>query len=185
MFFANNIIIIAYAKRREPGLFCQTCLSFVFSLHCFCPALFKLIREINDFVRAQAVPSVSFVKVFILHFFFLPHISHFWVSCEHLRQWSGIEYFFLYPLRSLVLWRWCHCAWVIGSCPSLAGELAVYLRKCTWDKRGWQECGRPAEWREGRQLATALSELFYLSSWSPPRYCPSCVKDIPRALFWL
>lgn len=69
MFFANNIIIIAYAKRREPGLFCQTCLSFMFSLHCFCPALFKLIREINDFVRAQAVPSVSFVKVFILHFF--------------------------------------------------------------------------------------------------------------------
>lgn len=24
----------------------------------------------------------------------------------------------------------------IGSCPSFAGELAVYLRKCTWDKGG-------------------------------------------------
>lgn len=56
---------------------------------------------------------------------------------------------------------------VIGSCPSLAGELAVYLRKCTWDKRRWQECGRPPQWREGRQLATALSDLFYLSNRSP------------------
>lgn len=80
-------------------------------------------------------------------------------------EWDRV--FFLSPLCSLVLCRWCHCGWVIGSCPSLAGELAVYLRKCTWDKRRWQECGRPAEWREGRQLATALSELFYLSSWSP------------------
>lgn len=79
---------------------------------------------------------------------------------EWIRLFLGLFLFFFFsPL--------CRCGHVIGSCPSLAAELAVYLRKCTWDKRRWQERGRLAEWREGRQLATALSRLFYLSSWSP------------------
>lgn len=48
-----------------------------------------------------------------------------------------VFYFSLFSEGRLSCWsHCCHCGRLIGSCPSFAGELAVYLRKCTWDKGG-------------------------------------------------
>lgn len=58
---------------------------------------------------------------------------------------------------------------------SITGRRAGSLLKRVHvgQKEGWQECGGPAEWREGSQLAGALSGLFYLSGCSPCAIVPA------------
>lgn len=118
---------------------------------------------------------------------------HVWVSCESLSQLenSALFLFFLPPPRSPSLWRSTATPplrsrvvalmplWPLGDWGdwelSITGRRAGSLlkRAHVGQKEGWQECGGPAEWREGSQLAGALSGLFYLSGWSPGAIVPA------------
>lgn len=138
-------------------------------------------------------------KVFILPFISLPPSPHhpftFGVSCESLSQLeSSALFLYFFPLsvspstttttshhppqpRSRVvalmpLWPlgdWGD--WELSITGRRAGSLLK--RAHVGQKEGWQECGGPAEWREGSQLAGALSGLFYLSGWSPGAIVPA------------
>lgn len=125
----------------------------------------------NEVVRSQCAPLACFVKVlfFLLFFFFFTSRCPLWDLVRATQTVGVVGSIFSFPPTAL--------SRVVALMPLWPGdwELSItgwrtgsLLKKAhVGQKEGWQECGRPAEWREGRQLATALSELFYLSSWSP------------------
>lgn len=157
-------------------------LKIIFSLR-FYPALFKCICENNEFVKVIGRSVSLFCKSFCSSFF-LSCIAHFLISCEHLRQWSRIEYFFLPPVLSCVVallllwlgdWELSITCWWTGS---LLKKVHVGQKEMAGV---WQ-----AGWIEGGQaISHRLVGVLLLVKLEPRRYCPSCVKDIPRALFWL
>lgn len=126
--------------------------------------------------------------LFFHSYFYPPSLLRSRASRSH--SWRALLYFFFFPpsvspsatpatppLRSRVvalmpLWPlgdWGD--WELSITGRRAGSLLK--RAHVGQKEGWQECGGPAEWREGSQLAGALSGLFYLSGWSPDSIVPA------------
>lgn len=118
----------------------------------------------------------NFVKVF--WFFF--DVVHFWISREHFRQRCPPPPPPLCSLLALIpLWL---CDWELSITCWWTGSV---LKKVHVGQKEMAGVWQASSMEGGKAISHRLVGPLLLVKPEPPCYCSGCVRDIPRALFWL
>lgn len=115
-------------------------------------------------IRKQFLRS-QFEEIHEISLFWLRKRSSVWNVLAHLAVfilvfWENQKINLSQICPSCWLYFISYCCWVIGSCPSVRRELAVYLRNCMCDKSSWQSVVVP--WMEGGKAIRGLRGWGFL-----------------------
>lgn len=159
----------------------------IFSVLFFFPVLFEFSWKRNEFVKVRGRSVCLFCPLFFLFclFFFVVVVLDSYGSRANISDSTEEQSTFLSLLCALVFWTlmplWS-ADWELSITRRRTGSLLKKVHVGQKEMAGaWQ-----AGWMEGGQaISRRLVGALLLVKLEPPCYCPSCVKDIPRALFWL